>query len=588
MTGPSISEIDGKPLSIEQRQYLDGFFAGAKTRGVAFGDVEPLPLQHASPVQANEKPLAKEEKIKQADHPFDAFHRLMLNAESNRGPEPEDVFRFKWNGLFWLSPLHQAYMCRLRIPGGIITFHQAQALADISEELTTGYLQITTRNNLQLRLIEPENCPELLYRIESAGLHSRGAGADNVRNITANPTAGIDPYELIDVRPFVQKLAQSIISTCEFYDLPRKFNICFDGGGLIGAVEDTNDIGAKAVMVEENQDGFEPGIYFRIKLGGVTGHATFARDWGVLVEPGQLNRVIHSILRVFVAHGNRGNRKKARLKYLIEDWGLDKFRDECEKELGWELKRASSDASFQRQDELPEVPHSHIGVFPQKQDGLYYVGVGVPVGQLTPEQLRGAAALAGEFGSGELRFTVWQNFLIPGVKNADVEELECELRAIGLGVGQSNLRSGVVACTGNRYCKFSSTDTKRHAVDLMEFLEEKLNLDQAINIHITGCPHSCAQHYIGDIGLLGTKVKHGEESVEGYHVFVGGGFGDRQALGRKIAGPLPYEEVRRYLERALRIYLEGRESGESFQEFTGRHDLESLKALFTIPEQACR
>src|SRR5262249_50571725 len=255
------------------------------------------------------------------------------NATHNRAPDKEDIFRFKWNGLFFLTPNKEAFMARLRIPGGVLKTYQLREIARVAQERTTGYVQITTRANIQIRLIQPKDAREVLRRIQSIGLHTRGAGADNIRNLTANPTAGIDPYELIDVMPFCQQLAQTIINDRSFYDLPRKFNIAFDGGGLIGTVEDTNDVGAKAVKVGDE-------IFFRIALGGATGHKAFARDLGILVKPAELNKVIAAIVRVYIANGNRGDRKKARLKHLLETWSLEKYLAETEKLLGYKLPRA--------------------------------------------------------------------------------------------------------------------------------------------------------------------------------------------------------------------------------------------------------
>src|SRR4029079_17778023 len=197
--------------------------------------------------------------------------------------------------LFYLTPNKEAFMARLRIPGGVLKTFQLRELAAVAKELTTGYVQITTRANLQIRLIQPKDAPEVLRRIQSVGLHTRGAGADNIRNLTANPTAGIDPQELIDVMPLCQELAQVILNDRSFYDLPRKFNIAYDGGGLIGTVEDTNDIGCHAVTVGDE-------VFFRFALGGATGHKAFARDLGVLVKPAELNKVVSAVLRVYIAN----------------------------------------------------------------------------------------------------------------------------------------------------------------------------------------------------------------------------------------------------------------------------------------------
>src|SRR5215469_2966702 len=325
-----IEHVNGEPLSLEQRQYLTGYFAGVAARGFRFSDVEPAPVVEVKP-KLDE--LTFEERVKRELHPLDAYPQLVENALSNKAPDKESTFRFKWNGLFYLSPNKEAFMARLRIPGGVVKTYQLREIASLAKELTTGYVQITTRANFQLRLIQPKDAPEVLRRIQAVGLHTRGAGADNIRNLTANPTAGIDPYELINVLPLCNDLAQIIINDRSFYDLPRKFNIAYDGGGLIGTVEDTNDIGVKAVKLGEE-------ILFRIALGGATGHKAFARDLGVLVLPNELNQVVTALVRVYIAHGNRADRKRARLKHLLESWSLDQYLAETEKLLGRQLRRA--------------------------------------------------------------------------------------------------------------------------------------------------------------------------------------------------------------------------------------------------------
>lgn len=568
-----ISTINGQALTGEQTSYLTGFFAGVAARGTGFSDVEPTP---AAEKHVALDDLIFEERVKKELHPLDAYSVLLDHAAINKAPEKEEIFRFKWNGLFFLTPTKEAFMARLRIPGGVVRTFQLRELANVAKDLTTGYVQITTRANIQMRLIQPKDTPEFLRRIQSVGLHTRGAGADNIRNLTANPTSGIDPHELIDVMPFCTEMGQIIINDRSFYDLPRKFNIAYDGGGLIGTVEDTNDIGAKAVKVGDE-------IFFRIAVGGATGHKSFARDLGVLVKPAELNKVIAALTRVYIANGNRTDRKKARLKHLLEKWTLEQYLDETEKLLGFKLDRVPLDsAAIQYPGE--KLPHSHIGVFPQKQRGLNYVGVAMPVGHITPKQMIRVAEIADLYGSGEIRLTVWQNFIIPNVPDQFVETVKKALRKIGFSTEQSNLRGGLIACTGNAYCKFAQANTKGHALALADYLEKKLTLDQPINIHLTGCPNSCAQHYMGDIGLLGTKAKVMGESVDGYHVFVGGGFGSNQALGRQVFTGVAFEDLKLTIEKMLRGYLRHRAEGENFQSFTKRHDLNQLQAIFSNDE----
>ncbi len=568
-----LNTINGQQLSSDQTNYLTGFFAGIAARGQRFSDVEAAPAVEKT---VSHEDLIFEERVKRELHPLDAYPLLLEHAAVNKAPEKEEIFRFKWNGLFFLTPNKEAFMARLRIPGGQLRTFQLRELANVAKQLTTGYVQITTRANLQMRLILPKDTPEFLRRIQSVGLHTRGSGADNVRNLTANPTAGIDPHELIDVMPLCHEMAQIIINDRSFYDLPRKFNIAYDGGGLIGTVEDTNDVGCKAVKVGEE-------VFFRIALGGATGHKAFARDLGVLVKPSELNKVVSAILRVYIANGNRGDRKKARLKHLLEKWTLEQYLDETEKELGYKLDRVPLDpAAIQYPGQ--DLPHSHVGVYPQKQKGLNYVGVAIPVGHLSPKQMIRIAEIADLYGSGEIRLTVWQNFIIPNVPDHFVETVKKALRKAGFDTQQSNLRSGLIACTGNAYCKFAQANTKGHALELADYLDKRIKLDQPVNIHLTGCPNSCAQHYMGDIGLLGTKAKLGGESVDGYHVFVGGGFGATQAVGRQVFNAIDFESLKPLLEKMLRGFLRHRDGKETFQAFTARHDLNTLQAIFSNEE----
>jgi ferredoxin-nitrite reductase len=547
----------------EQKEYLTGLFAGAAARGQKFSDVEPAPVPDE---------LIFEERVKRERHPLDAYEQIVENAIGNKAPDKEEIFRFKWNGLFFLTPMKDAFMARLRIPGGALTTFQLRELARVAQELTSGYVQITTRANFQMRLIQPKDAPEFLRRIQSVGLHTRGAGADNIRNLTANPTAGIDPVELIDTLPFVRDLAQLIINDRSFYDLPRKFNIAYDGGGLIGSVEDTNDIGVKAVKLGEE-------IFFRIALGGATGHKTFARDFGVVVPPSEINKVVVAILRVYIERGCRTDRKKARLKHLLEKMSFADYLAAVEQKLGKSLRRAPYDAAQMRWASQ-ELPHSHVGDFPQKQRGLNYVGATCPVGQITPKQMLRLAELADSYGSGEIRLTVWQSFIIPNVPDAFVATLKKALEKAGFATKQSPIASGVIACTGNSYCKFAQSNTKGHALELIKYLEQRVELDQPVNIHLTGCPNSCAQHYMGDIGCLGTKAKVGGESVDAYHVFVGGGFGKHQAVGRQIFSGVSAAALPQTLETMLRAYRSQRQGRETFQQFTTRLDIGKLQELF--------
>ena len=265
-----------------------------------------------------------------------------------------------------------------------------------------------------------------------------------------------------------------------------------------------------ALRVGDGQ-GVAPGVYFRVQLCGITGHKQFASDCGWLIEPDQAVAVAAAMVRVFIENGDRTNRKKARLKYLVDDWGVEKFLEETCKKLAFEPGSLPLEACEPRAN---PVKHGHVGVYNEKTAGLNYIGVVVPVGRMLPDQMKAIAALAERYGRGEVRLTAWQNLLIPGIKDADLEAVKAAIRDIGFNYSSTAVSGGLIACTGRVGCKYAAADTKGHALKLASYLEEEIELDQPINIHVTGCHHSCAQHYIGDIGLISCKVKVDGESVE--------------------------------------------------------------------------
>ena len=572
-----------------QKQWLQGFVSGIEARKAAdklasrtASDqaVGPDALQHAAQdraVAAGGK-LVAEEVAKRARHPLDRWDEVAGRAEAGQFPKGMDVFLTKYHGLFYVAPAENSFMCRLRIPNGILNAWQMRGLADAADAFGGGYADVTTRANLQIREIPAHAAIDLLLAVQDLGLTARGSGADNIRNITGSPTAGIDPQELYDTRPLCRAMHHYILNHREMYGLPRKFNIAFDGGGRVPVLEDTNDIGFVATEVTGGE-GFEPGIYFRLQLGGITGHLDFAFETGILLKPEECVPVAGAVVRAFAIHGDRTNRLKARLKYVIDRMGRDAFVAEVEKEYGAKLRRA---AGAQVAPRMLADKHGHIGVHAQKQTGLNYLGLVLPVGRVTAEQMRGIAEIAQRFGSGTIRFTVWQNLLISDVADRNVGVCIAAIAALGLGVEASAIRRGLVACTGNAGCKFAAANTKGHALKLADYLEARLALDTPINIHLTGCHHSCAQHYVGDIGLIAAKVERGEDSVEGYHVFIGGGAAStaEQAMAREYATAVAYDDLPPLLESLLAAYLAHRQSAaESFFEFCRRHDIVGLRDL---------
>ena len=582
-----LEDIMTADFTSEQKRYLEGFASGLALAKATKAKSAPGASEPQGPdaphvaaqnrvIEASGK-LPDQEKWKREEHPFDGYSRLKDQAARNEFPKPADNFRWRYFGLFYVAPNQNAYMCRLRIPNGILKHWQFAGVADVAERYGGGYTHVTTRANLQIREIEAKNAVTVLEAIQDLGLCSRGSGADNIRNVTGTATAGIDPQELIDTQPYAREWHFHILNERALYGLPRKFNVAFDGAGRIPTLEDTNDIGFQAVRV---RDGFgvEPGVWFRLTLGGITGHKDFARDTGVIVKPTDATRVADAIVRVFIDHGDRTNRNSARLKYVLDAWGFDKFLAAVEEKLGTPLTHVPHDAIEPRPsyDRL-----AHIGAHPQKQPGLYWVGVALHVGKLSAEQMRKIAEIGRDMGDGEIRLTVWQNLLISGVPEAKVAAVEAALDEIGLSARATSIRAGLVACTGNKGCRFAASDTKGHAEAIAAYIEPRIAMDSPVNIHLTGCHNSCAQHYIGDIGLIGARVAVSEEgdTVEGYHVHAGGGFGADAGIGREILKDVKAEDAPNVIERLLRLYLKNRsDPAETFVAFSRRCDPEELEA----------
>ena len=571
-------------FSEEQTSYLSGFVSGIlQARDLPFlgqdsanrfthEPSEAQKMVHSTPIDE----LCREEQIKYEQNGLDCYDAILANAVTKTFPTDGDVFRYKFHGLFFVTPAQESFMLRCRVAGGALSTYQFRGLAEIADDWGPGHADLTTRANLQIREIMPENCPAILMKLTDLGLTSQGAGADNIRNITATPTTGFDPTELIDVMPYARAMHHYILKNRDLYGLPRKFNISYDSGGCVSVCADTNDIGFYAVRVGANEQGIEPGVYFRMQLCGITGHKQFATDCGVLLTPAETIPVAAALIRVFIANGDRTNRKKARLKYLVDDWGIPKTLEETSKNLTFPLRYLPLEHC---EPSLPKSKHGHLGIH-QQTDGKHYLGVLTPVGRMSVTQMLALADIADEFGRGEIRLTVWQNLIIPGISEKNLQAAITAIQAAGLDHRNNTLTGGLIACTGSRGCKFAAADTKGNAIALGEHLSTKMILDQPVNIHLTGCQNSCAQHYIGDIGMMGTRVKsNGGGTVDGYNIVLGGGVDDTQAIAREVWKSVSADEMPALIERLLVVYLRDRIDDESFASFANRHTPEQLVEL---------
>ncbi|MEM7469109.1 MAG: NirA family protein [Pseudomonadota bacterium] len=529
--------------------------------------------------------LCKEEKKKSETHVLDIWDQIVEHNDTNQIADGINNYMFRHHGLFNVAPNMEGYMCRMRLPACKLRGDQLFSLGQIANEIAGGYTHVTTRGNLQFREISPNKILDLFAAFYDIGLSSKGSGADSARNLTASPTAGFDPLELMDLHGYALQLSHRVLNTRDLHGIPRKFNISFDNAGSISVVSDTNDVAFVATEVLANDQSVEPGLYCRVLLGGITGHEDFARDSGVVCKPEDTPEVAEAILRVFLEHGDRTNRKKARFKYVIDKHGLEWVVDCIQQKLdsfGRDVKLIPLSCKF----DAPRAPinrRGHIGVHPQSQAGYNYIGVALRIGKMTGEQMQGLGQIAQKYGANDVRLTVWQNLIIPHVADDDVEAVVEAIKKLGLEISASAFSAGAVACTGRWGCKLANAYTKQDAETIVDQLQKSFGeLDTPLNIHLTGCPNSCAQHYIGDIGLVGTPA---EDGSEGYDVYVGGGCDQDQGLARYLCGPISSKDVGNLSEQIIGNYLKSREENESFLAFSKRHDDSQLKSMLLAPNE---
>jgi ferredoxin-nitrite reductase len=454
--------------------------------------------------------------------------------------------RLKWVGVFYRPVTPGKFMMRLRVPNGIISSEQMRVLGEIVQRYgDDGNADITTRQNLQLRGIRIEDIPDIFQRLKSVGMTSVQSGMDNVRNITGSPMAGLDADELIDTRELVQKV-QDMITNCgqgnyQFTNLPRKFNIAIEGGRDNSVHAEINDI-AFVPAYKEGELGFNVvvGGFFSAK------RCEAAIPMNVWVRPNQeVVDLCRGILEVYRDNGLRANRQKSRLMWLIDEWGIEEFRTRVANHLGYPLATAAE------KDAIDWEKRDHLGVFPQKQEGLSYIGLCVPVGRLFADDMFDLARIAEVYGSGELRLTVEQNVIIPNIAAENMPTLLTEPLLAKFTPNPTPLQRALVSCTGAQFCNFALIETKNKAVDLIRQLDAELNIPRGVRMHWTGCPNSCGQPQVADIGLMGTKARKDGKTVEGVDLYMGGKVGKDAHLGSCVQKGIPCEDLKSVLTSIL-------------------------------------
>jgi ferredoxin-nitrite reductase len=458
--------------------------------------------------------------------------------------------RLKWLGIFYRPVTPGKFMLRLRTPHGLMTAEKMRILAEILQRYgDDGSADITTRQNIQLRGIRLEDTPEIFRKFEAVGMTSLQTGLDNVRNLTGSPVVGIDPDELFDTRELTQKLQDMITDSSKgsyaYSNLPRKLNIAIEGAKDNSIHAEINDV----AFVPAYKDG-EFG--FNVLIGGYLSAQRCAEaiPMNVWVPPNDdVIELSRAILTVYTEHGLaeglRENRAKSRLMWLVDKWGMEKFRAEIERELGKPLATAAPE------DEITQDKKDYIGVYPQKQEGYSYVGLHVPMGRLSAETMFELARLAEVYGNGEIRLTVEQNVIIPYIANENLEAFLAEPLLETFSINPTPLTRSVISCTGARYCNFAIIETKQRALELAQELDRELEIPNRVRIHWTGCPNSCGQAQAGDIGLMGTKVRKDGKAVEGATIFTGGKVGKDAQLGTLLSKGVACEDLKPALRNLL-------------------------------------
>jgi len=464
-------------------------------------------------------------------------------------------------------------LVRIRIPNGVLTSRQTSRIADLAERFARGVADITVRQNIQLHWIRIEDLPAVIQGLSEVGISTLGSCGDVTRNVTGCPVAGVDADEIADASPLVEATTAMLNGSPEFYNLPRKFKVSITGCRVWCSYPEINDVGLTAVR--HPYTGL-PGFSVRVG-GGLSTDPHLSKRLDAFVPWGQAPAVVKGVAEIFRdSDVLRQNREKARLKFLFlhHGWTVTRFQAELERRLGEKLEPAVAERA------PDDVYRDHVGIHAQRQDGLAYVGIAVLRGRLTAGQLRAVAHLSERYGSGDLRATGMQNLLVINVPRRLAEELGREIETLGLRIGASPFWRGTIACTGTEFCKIALTETKGFARRLVIDLESRLpGFEQHLKIHVTGCPNSCGQHWIADLGLEGKKVKVDGRLEDAYYFCVGGAVGAHESVARPVGYRVAAPEVPAAIERLLRAYLAERLPDENFRQFCAAHTIEEIRHI---------
>jgi len=522
------------------------------------------------------------ERLKLEKNPWEAFDEIRKFAREGRASLPPEWASayLKWWGIYTQGDgigavggsggegkATEYFMVRIGVPNGIVNSRQLRRIAELTQTHARNQADITTRQNIQLHWVTVESLPVLVDELTKIGLSPKGACGDVSRNVTGCPLAGIGAHEIADASSLAVDLAHMLTGNPEFHNLPRKFKVSITGCTQWCTYPEINEVGLTAIQ-RKIGGKVETGYSIRVG-GGLSKEPHLGVRLNAFVRPDQVLQAVHAVAEVFREQDVlRENRDRARMKYLFlkNGWTAERFLSEMEARLGYRFDPAV-------EEQMPDdILRDHVGIHPQKQEGLSYVGASILRGRVTGDQFKALAELAETFGTGDLRATVMQNLLLINIPNAKANELAKELENIGLRVDGSNFWRGTIACTGTEFCKLAITETKGFARWLVEDLEQRIpGFDQQIKLNVTGCPNSCGQHWIADVGIEGKKIKQDGKMVDAYYFCVGGAVGLHQKIARPVGYRCPATEVPEAMERLLRSYLTTRTQGEHLREYFSRH-----------------